>query len=435
MALIEKELDIISVAKLLSMKLVIPSYQRAYRWSIKSTNTLFMDAYDSFKSGIMEYRLGTVIMHKENGQYNIVDGQQRATTLSILLFNLGRSEQNLSLLNEKYNDSSTNSIVDNQKIITKRIRELPENELMSFKSYLENNCTIVKIVTNSEQEAFQFFDSQNSRGKSLKPHDLLKSYHLREMEAETVKTKLDIIANWENTDQNDLEDLFRNYLYPSIQWHKRRNGLNYSTNKIHSFKGIKQNNTLNYALYHKASNIFIEQINSSGSSELFNSTYLNQFQLTQPIIGGKRFFQWTLHYAELLEKIRFRINSFHDKILIPNKRSGDIYIKQLYESAVLFFVDRFGFDAVDDATMYQIYTWSYSLRLKMRAVYLTSVNKYSIGMHERINYGIDLFNLISEMSEPKEIKGILLDRVDPSEVDKTSSYYPIYEVLKEWNGW
>jgi hypothetical protein len=43
------------------------------------------------------------------------------------------------------------------------------------------NCSFVRIVTYIEQEAFQFFDSQNTRGKSLEPHDLLKSYHLREM--------------------------------------------------------------------------------------------------------------------------------------------------------------------------------------------------------------------------------------------------------------
>lgn len=433
LALLNDELEIINIEKLLSVNLAIPDYQRPYRWSAKSTNTLFMDTYESYKLGLEEYRLGSVILHKERDKYNIVDGQQRTTTLSILLFAL--EEKTQSLLNETYAESSVNSIIGNLEILAKRVKELSNEEQKKYKAYLENNCTVVKIVTDSEQEAFQFFDSQNSRGKALKPHDLLKSYHLREMNRDSESLKVKIISDWENTNQNDLEDLFKNYLFPVTQWYKRRDGLNYSTNKIQNFKGIKQSNIFDYAIYHKASNIFIEQVNTSGTNELLSADNLNQFQLTQPIIAGRRFFYWTLHYDRLLEKVKRKIQSFHDSFQIPTKRSGDIYIKQLYESVLLFFADRFGFDSIDEATMQQLYTWGYSLRLKMQAVYPETVNKYSKGGHERINYGLDLFNLISEMTEPQELKAIILEKIESTEVDRRSKYYPIYEVLKDWNGW
>ncbi len=101
MALIQDELKITKVKDLLTMDLTLPSYQRPYSWSVKSTNTLFIDTYEAFKDGINEYRLGSVILHKEgSGKYNIVDGQQRLTTLSILLYCLGENKQ--SMLNEKY---------------------------------------------------------------------------------------------------------------------------------------------------------------------------------------------------------------------------------------------------------------------------------------------------------------------------------------------
>lgn len=174
---------------MLDINLALPSYQRPYSWSVKSTNTLFADTYDAFKVGISEYRLGSVILHKEySKKYNIVDGQQRLTTLSILLYCLGDSKQ--SMLKEKYSKLSNDAIVTNFGVLSKRANELTNDEYQKYKEYLLNQCTVVQIVTDSEQEAVQFFDSQNSRGKELAPHDLLKSYHLREMNNDDEKQKV-----------------------------------------------------------------------------------------------------------------------------------------------------------------------------------------------------------------------------------------------------
>ena len=200
MTLLQEELLIINVDNLMKLNLKIPEYQRPYRWSSSSTNTLFTDTYEAFKSKINEYRLGSVILHKSknsNSQvydYNLVDGQQRTTTLSILLYALGEDSQ--VLLNEEYKPSSQNSINNNYTLLQKRVNELQDDERVSYKKYLKENCTVVKIVTDSEQEAFQFFDSQNSRGKALKPQDLLKSYHLREMTRDPEELKIKLIFEW-----------------------------------------------------------------------------------------------------------------------------------------------------------------------------------------------------------------------------------------------
>ena len=432
--LIQDELKIISVNELMKIELKIPEYQRPYRWSSSSTNTLFSDTFEAFKSRIDEYRLGTVILHKTMNPitYNLVDGQQRTTTLSILLYVLGERSQ--KLLSENYKPSSSDAIYNNYKLLQKRVNELSEEEKSKYKDYLEKHCTVVKIVTDSEQEAFQFFDSQNSRGKALKPHDLLKAYHLREMARDSEQVKIRLISDWEDTNQNALEDLFRNYLYPVISWVKNRDGLHYSSDKIQYFKGIKQSNTFNYSIYHKASNIFIEQFNTSGSSELLSSGELNQFQLTQPIIAGKRFFEWTLHYSALLAQVKNKINSYHKKEEVPGRRTGDIYIKQLYEASLLFYADRFGFETIDESVMHQLYTWCYSLRLRMKAIYPQTINKYAIGQHDRINLGKDLFSIMSEMNDPQELKSIFLESVEESDL-QSSSYKAIYELIKQWNGW
>lgn len=434
MGLIESELSIVTVKKLFELNLAIPEYQRPYSWNVDSTNTLFMDTYEAYKQRISEYRLGSVILHKKDENYNIVDGQQRLTTLSILLYCLG--DRDTGLLHEQYSYLSTNAIINNLEILKKEVSELKEIERLNYKSYLLKNCTVVKIVTNEEQEAFQFFDSQNSRGKELAPHDLLKSYHLREMNNEEENFKIKIINSWENKDQGELEKLFRIYLFPLTQWYKGKNGLGYSSQKIATFKGIKINNIYNYAIYQKASNLFIEQMNNNGSVEILAAKPLNQFQLTQPLIAGKRFFTYTLHYLDLLEKIQKKIKDFHNADEIPNIRSGDIYIKQLYESALLFFADRFGIDLITDSVMKQLYTWSYSLRLVMTAVYPQTINKYAIGKHERINEGLDLFAKISEMNEPEELNLIIFEKVDETQVKDNLNKYPkVWEFLRKENGW
>ena len=422
----------------MKINLKIPDYQRPYRWSTISTNTLFADTYEAFKSKIDEYRLGSVILHKtkklenQDYEYNLVDGQQRTTTLSILLYAL--EERNHKLLEEEFKPSSREAILNNYILLQKRINELNDEEKYKYKEYLLKKCTIVKIVTDSEQEAFQFFDSQNSRGKALKPHDLLKSYHLREMTNESTHTKIKLIAKWEDTDQIALEDLFSTYLYPVVRWFKNRDGLNYSSDRIHEFKGIKQSNIYNYAVYHKSSNIMIEQFNSNGSRELVSSQDLNQFQLTQPIIAGKRFFEWTLHYSMLLEKIKDRIENYHRKEEIPDKRTGDIYIKQLYEASLLFFADRFGFSAIDETVMQQLYTWCYSLRLVMNSVYPQTINKYARGQHERINLNLDLFSKMGEMNDPQELKSIFLEKIEEIDIQSNNSKSNYY-LMKKWNGW
>jgi hypothetical protein len=433
MALIQDELKITKIKDLLTMDLTLPSYQRPYSWSVKSTNTLFIDTYEAFKDGINEYRLGSVILHKEgSGKYNIVDGQQRLTTLSILLYCLGDDKQ--SMLKEKYGKLSNDVIVTNFGVLYRRTNELPNNERQKYKNYLLNQCTTVQIVTDSEQEAFQFFDSQNSRGKELAPHDLLKSYHLREMNSEAENQKVKIINRWENVNQDDLDDLFKSYLYPLTQWYKGKEGLGYSSSKIDSFKGIKGVNIYNYSIYHKASNLYVEQFNANGSNELLASKYLNQFQLTQPLIAGKRFFNYTLHYGNLLEKIQKQINRFHNQDEIPSKRSGDIYIKQLYECSLLFFADRFGIESLTQSVMQLIYSWSYSLRLTMHAVYPQTINKYARGQHERANYGIDMFSAISEMTDPEELKLLVLNQPDIDNNNKEKCK-AVYELLCEWNRW
>jgi hypothetical protein len=254
------------------------------------------------------------------------------------------------------------------------------------------------------------------------------------MNDEEENQKIRIINQWENVNQDDLNDLFKIYLYPLTQWYKGKSGLGYSSSKIDVFKGIKTTNVFNYAIYHKASNLFVEQFNANGSNELLASRALNQFQLTQPLMAGKRFFYYTLHYRNLLEQVQRLVSKVHTEEQVPSRRTGDLYIKQLYECALLFFADRFGIENLSKAVMQQLYTWSYSLRLVMEAVYLQTINKYVRGEHERVNYGLGMFSEISEMKNGEELKLISLEQPKIENKNK-EKYRDVYDLLCEWNRW
>ena len=438
-------LQIVNLRRILSLNLEIPEYQRPYRWSTESAITLFSDTYNAYQSKVHEYRMGSIVIHDDNGSYKIVDGQQRLTTLSILIYCIFKSDTSLKgkidapkLLIAHYNDLSTESIVSNYKVLMRMVKEIDKDkELHKLKGYFEyllDNCTMVQIVTDSEQEAFQFFDSQNSRGRALVPHDLLKSYHLREMNDEDESEKRHIVDKWESTKQKDLEVLFEDNLYPLVRWYKYQDGLGYSTKKIKTFKGINRSNTSNFAIFNRAAHLYVERFNHENMYELSSGKLINQFQLTQPIIAGKRFFEYSSHYLELKRQIE-QIIDFRYKDLIPETGTGDGYIKSLFVNVLVFFVDKFNLEALTDFRLAQLYRWSYSLRLVMKSVYKESVNLYAEGKNTRINYGLNIFAKISEMHDPEELDALMFDDIKREDFDNihknNNKYSPIYEHIWE----
>ena len=68
-------------------KFLIPIYQRKYTWEVDECEQLWDDIRNFFESkeDDEEYFLGSIVMYKDKGRQNIIDGQQRTTTLSLLI--------------------------------------------------------------------------------------------------------------------------------------------------------------------------------------------------------------------------------------------------------------------------------------------------------------------------------------------------------------
>lgn len=428
--------NIVWVKDLLDCRLSVPDYQRPYKWSAKSALTLFNDIYQAHEKNVREYRLGTIILYQnnENG-FEIVDGQQRITTLLILLYALDpENEFSYIMRNLKFKSSSFNAVKTNYEVFRLKLQGTSSDYRKKLKSFILEKCSVVKIVTCDYQEAFQFFDSQNSRGKSLDPHDLLKAYHLREMENVDKKEKIETVARWEGHKQEDIAKLFRNYLYPMIMWYKQKSGLYYSQKNIDTFKGIKIKNQYDYSVYAKAANLYIENFTQCHYNELLG-TKPNQHQLMQPLIAGKRFFSYTVHYLELLERTDGKVEELIEAKTLPNfprSHGGDMYIYNMFICSLMFFADRFGEDALTNHVILRLFQWAYSLRLSMLSVYQETVNKYALGRHEKLG-NKNIFEFISSINEPAELDLFELAFVR-DDMDIKEKYAKIYNKIKELQG-
>ncbi|WP_212741198.1 DUF7834 domain-containing protein, partial [Veillonella tobetsuensis] len=192
-------------------------------------------------------------------------------------------------------------------------------------------------------------------------------------------------------------------------------------------------NNYNFSIYNKASNLFVEKFNYEGLYELASSKALNQFQLTQPLIAGTRFFKYTQHYLNVYKTLEKRIfHSFNAEEIIQSG-SGDTYIYNLFINILMFYVDRFNINSLTESRLLFFYKWAYSLRVCMKAVYRESINKYARGKSERLNSGLNLFSVISDMQDPMELDTIILDVVSEdtfknSKVN-TERYQKVFEKI------
>lgn len=210
------------------VRLSVPVYQRPYKWTARNAIQLLDDIIEAKNGNKERYRVGTLILHEaQDGSYNIVDGQQRTITFSLLLHALG--EENIPFLQEKIYDNEHNNhnVANNYNAFRRRVGAQfastdanydYKREMQRLKDYVEDRCELIVVITSDVSEAFQFFDSQNARGKALYPHDLLKAYHLCEMSDVGEEETERIVRQWEQNTQGELANFFGNYLYRIKEW-------------------------------------------------------------------------------------------------------------------------------------------------------------------------------------------------------------------------
>lgn len=209
-------------------KYSIDYYQREYKWQQKQVTELIDDLANKFlesheenneRSAVAEYGhyfLGSIIVSDKDGQKFIIDGQQRFTTLTLLLIflqhRLTDPEQKGQItdliFSQKYGKRSFNLDIPERNACMEALyagqefvgadppesvanifaryadieeqfpEELAGAALSYFVDWLIENVHLIEITAYSDGDAYTIFETMNDRGLSLTPADMLKGYLL-----------------------------------------------------------------------------------------------------------------------------------------------------------------------------------------------------------------------------------------------------------------
>lgn len=257
-----------TVHQLLSnAKYSIDYYQREYKWGQKQVQELVDDLTQNFledyefgheRSEVENYGhyfLGSIIISQKSGKKFIIDGQQRLTTLTLLLIYLNNQQRNRTekvsitelIFSEKFGKKSFNLEIEERvqcmealfngqpfdrnghpESVTNILsrysdiestfpEEIEENALPFFLDWLLENVHFVEITAYTDEDAYTIFETMNDRGLSLSPTDMLKGYLLsniaddrKRIEANEQIRKL--LQQLSENGQNEPSDFFKAWL-------------------------------------------------------------------------------------------------------------------------------------------------------------------------------------------------------------------------------
>lgn len=410
--------EIISLSNLAKEKLIIPPYQRPYKWEEIHVVRLLDDIFEFVILNKKIYRIGSIILHHDGGN-NIVDGQQRLTTISLLLKQLDETFSGL-LMNETYSHKiSKENIVNNFKVIDKWLYskfgdDSDKNKKKGFYEKICEKCEFVLFTVYNEDEAFQLFDSQNSRGKDLEPYDLLKAFHLREMKFDSEPDRERCVEQWEKSiDDKTLKPILGNHLFRIRKWSKNQGKYDFTKNEIAEFKGISLHNKQQYP-HESALRLLDGLVENAQNDKFLKNLHISQsypFSITMPIINGKRFFEYVDFYIQQKENMLDKekncdfANFYKTYCLGEEKenekkydgaeRSGDKKVKNLYENILLAFVDKFGY--IEDFENYY--------KAFYKAAYIIRCNNGRIRKESILNdSSLNIIRKINNATQPSDLK-------------------------------
>ncbi len=417
------------------INLQIPEYQRPYKWNAQNANQLLDDIEEAREDDKEVYRVGTLILHHdvEDNTYNIVDGQQRTITFALLL-KVCNENVDLTKLHLANNSFNRYNVSNNYRTLKRRINsdKLGESNFNRLRDYIKNNCELIVVITDDLSEAFQFFDSQNARGKELYPHDLLKAYHLREMNNLDSSEIEKIVSIWENLDQKYLSLIFKEYLYRLKEWMKGNKAGELNEHNIDMFKGVSVRDNYPYAQFYKGAFSYADDINRSSMAFVTGIHKLSPFQLNTPVVAGKPFFDYTKHYFDILSDIQnndkyegYFIKD-NDIIRTLNLRKykngvGNRITRLMLDTAILLYVDRFCPDKPSqldtdmlDQYVVMAFIWAYSMRAQYSNVGWLVAQNYIMGIPEKdVVNSFNIYKVITDAESPNILLSRLADILRP----------------------
>lgn len=176
---------------------IIPIYQRNYAWGDTEIELLLTDIYNAMlRAGNKNYYIGSLVVSKrEEGVFEVIDGQQRLTTLTILASFLKQKNYSFMPFNQKnvsfeYRQDSDNALNDLFAAYSLKDALLSANFLQAKKSiekywqndkgealtkFIFNQVEIIRTEVPAQTDLNHYFEIMNTRGEQLEKHEVLKA--------------------------------------------------------------------------------------------------------------------------------------------------------------------------------------------------------------------------------------------------------------------
>lgn len=362
--------------------LSIPEYQRPYCWTETQVQQLLNDlrsALDHSQNTELQghacpYYLGSIILHKSNHTLNIIDGQQRLTTLALIAFEL------CYIANKLPNPNTLQSAHQQYKNIAFRFQS-PESQrqIKHNLHWLKNNTALFEhtdlsrisvtlVVTDSEDEAYSFFETQNTGGVRLKGPDIIKAHHLRAIGLSNKRAIDDFAVLWESLgDLSPVIDLIlRGRYWQHLGWrdYPKKN----QSDRVRQVIVEELANNTEHGEDIAYGRITRQQLPNGGE----RSTQLALgYELRQPLNSGANL----IHYLRYFESLRQRYlipspdadynsqQSYHDFYSgLISKLDNCDHLKKLYDACLLTYISQFGDEHLYPAAI-KLFRVVYSLRV------------------------------------------------------------------------
>ena len=168
----------------------IPIYQRNYAWGRDEIYALIKDVYDSLEKPV--YYIGTLVTYKRDDNiYEVIDGQQRLTTIYIILKALGienisntltYSARRISAATIKkmpiFDDDNDMGILNGFHYAKEALKEIvgdKKTDIESFKSFFLDKVHIIHYRVPKDVDLNHYFEVMNSRGEQLEKYEIVKA--------------------------------------------------------------------------------------------------------------------------------------------------------------------------------------------------------------------------------------------------------------------
>ncbi|MDE5783293.1 MAG: DUF262 domain-containing HNH endonuclease family protein [Prevotella sp.] len=168
----------------------IPIYQRNYAWEREEIYALIKDVYDSLEKSV--YYIGTLVTYKrDENTFEVIDGQQRLTTIYIILKALGietisnrltySARKVAAATIEKmpnFDDENDRGIRDGFHYAKDALIDIvgdKKDDIDKFKNYFLNKVHIIHYRVPKDVDLNHYFEVMNSRGEQLEKHEIVKA--------------------------------------------------------------------------------------------------------------------------------------------------------------------------------------------------------------------------------------------------------------------